>query len=614
MNWLDSWIAAWMLPLALWLLASGLDDLLVDLVWLAYVLRGGARSAPPDQRELTAAPRRRIAIWVPLWREHRVIGRMLERNLAACTYEPFEVFLGCYPNDEPTLEAAKEAAARHPNVHVALCPHDGPTSKADCLNWIYRGMLAYERERGVRFEIVVTHDAEDWIHPLELDWINYYAARYDMIQIPVFPLPTPLRHLTHGIYCDEFAEYQMKDVPVRLRMGAALPGNGVGTGYTRRAIELLAACENGSVFDAAALTEDYASGLRLFRLGCRQWFVGPHFLAHAPVATREFFPQSFRSAARQRKRWVTGIALQGWRRFGWRGRLPEIYFLWRDRKGLIGNPLSVLVNFVFLYGLLTWLIARASGTQWGLGQAVGQLWPLTATLLFQIWRMAVRCVLVARVYGWKFALGAPLRILWANLINAAATLGAVTDYAHARLRKRPLRWAKTEHRYPRRAVTVETRPRLGELLVRSGRLRPEEVEEALARKPADLRLGEYLVKLRRVDEKTVYAALSRQQDLPLVDLHADNVHRTIARSLPAAVIRRWKVLPFRVASGNLYVASPEIPSDDMERDLRRYTRLEIRFHLIPPADYDRLERAVLGSARQVVPTDRSPGRPDVRYR
>ena len=76
--------------------------------------------------------------------------------------------------------------------HRAVCPHDGPTSKADCLNWIYRYMLRYEEQHGVRFEIVVIHDAEDIIHPEALRLINYYAQDYDMVQVPVLPIATPL--------------------------------------------------------------------------------------------------------------------------------------------------------------------------------------------------------------------------------------------------------------------------------------------------------------------------------------------------------------------------------------------------------------------------------------
>ena len=57
------------------------------------------------------------------------------------------------------------------------------------------------------FEVIVTHDAEDLIHPDSLRWINHYMQEYDMVQVPVLPLPTPGRRLTHGVYCDEFAEF-----------------------------------------------------------------------------------------------------------------------------------------------------------------------------------------------------------------------------------------------------------------------------------------------------------------------------------------------------------------------------------------------------------------------
>ncbi|MBZ5623773.1 MAG: glycosyltransferase, partial [Acidobacteriia bacterium] len=155
--WLDDWIAACLVPLAVWILVSGLDDLFISLVYLT----GGKRFEWPGDSELQQAPERRIAILVPLWREHNVIGQMLDHNLSAIRYQNYDVFVGAYPNDEPTVRAVTEAASRHPRVHLAMCPHSGPTSKGDCLNWIYRGMEMYEARHGVRFEVITTHDAED---------------------------------------------------------------------------------------------------------------------------------------------------------------------------------------------------------------------------------------------------------------------------------------------------------------------------------------------------------------------------------------------------------------------------------------------------------------------
>ncbi len=79
----------------------------------------------------------------------QVIGRMLEHNLASIRYPDYHIFAGAYPND--ALDAGRRARGRcdrFPNVHLALCPHDGPTSKADCLNWIYQRLSARGEESG----------------------------------------------------------------------------------------------------------------------------------------------------------------------------------------------------------------------------------------------------------------------------------------------------------------------------------------------------------------------------------------------------------------------------------------------------------------------------------
>src|SRR5277367_2650807 len=243
---------------------------------------------------------------------------MVEHNASAINYSNYHFFIGAYPNDDPTLDAVRDLEARFPHVHLAVCPHNGPTSKADCLNWIYQRMLLFEEHHSTSFELVVTHDAEDLIHPEAFSLINHYADDFDMVQVPVLPLPTPLTDWVHGMYCDEFAEWQMKDMPARQLMGSFVPSNGVGTGFTREALEKLANAERNLIFEPSCLTEDYENGLRLHRLGCKQMFVPLTMSSSKPgatlVATREFFPQTARTAIRQRSRWIQGIALQCWER------------------------------------------------------------------------------------------------------------------------------------------------------------------------------------------------------------------------------------------------------------------------------------------------------------
>jgi len=581
----------WLLaPLAWAILLSGLDDLVVDAFWLcAWIkakVRPAARLFPPGERQLDSAPQRRIAILVPLWHEHAVIAKMLEHNFAAIRYTDYHIFAGCYPNDALTQEAVQSAAARFPKVHLALCPHDGPTSKADCLNWIFQHVLLAEEERGEPFEVIVTHDAEDLIHPEELRWINYYSGRFDFIQTPVLALPTPLRDFTHGVYCDEFAEYHTRDMTVRAISGGFVPSSGVGTGYRREALERLARASSNRIFDPEALTEDYVNGLRLFRLGCTQAFVPLGLGSGAPdlVATRELFPQSWGAALRQRTRWVTGIALQGWQQFGWRGTPGEVYWLWRDRKGLIGNPLSLLANAMFVYGVATSLWTR-------IGPAAARV--SIATLALQLVRTGIRMGCVARIYGVVFSLGVPFRAVYGNALNTVATFHAVGRYAVARAMGRPLKWLKTEHAYPSRATLLSHKRRLGDILTGSGYLTPEALASALESLPPSLRLGEHLVDTGRLSDETLYEALSLQQGLPVVQLEPELVPIEVARALPEQLVRQWKVLPFRVADGDLYLAGPEIPTPEVTRAMRPFTSLELRFHLITPAEFEKLVVALL---------------------
>ena len=431
----------------MWFLLSGLDDLFIGVV---YLVSARKKFRWPSAAELDCAPRRRIAILVPLWREEGVIAQMLERNLTIIRYREYEIFAGAYPNDDRTIRAVLEIARHNPRVHLAICPDNGPTSKGDCLNRAYRSMEDYEAAHGPRFEIVVTHDAEDLIHPESLRIINWFSRDYQMIQVPVLPLPTSLGELTHGVYCDEFAEYQTKDIPARQRLGGFLPANGVGTGFSRTALERLATERQGEVFDPQCLTEDYETGCRLHELGFRQLFAPLRFDAGAPMATREYFPKNFGAAVRQRSRWVAGIALQGWQRHGWRAPWAQRYWFWRDRKGLAGNLLSPVANLLFLYCLGRFLAAGANGRLGEIAPAVPCWLPslCLATFGLSVAQTAMRMWASAGIYGWIFAAGVPVRTLWANLVNCAATVEALQQFSASRLKSRALEWRKTDHVYP----------------------------------------------------------------------------------------------------------------------------------------------------------------------
>jgi len=451
MVWLDCWVAALLVPLAAWVLLSGLDDLFINL---AYLCRGRKQFDWPDESELDRSPERRIAILVPLWHEDGVIERMLERNLATIRYRNYDIFAGVYPNDKPTVRAVQRVARRNSRVHLSMCPHGGPTSKGDCLNHAYRCMKNHETSRGIRFEIVMLHDAEDLVHPESLRLVSFFSRDYQMVQVPVLPLPTGWRDVTHGVYCDEFAENQSKDIPVRQRLGGFLPACGVGTGFERAALDRLGAQRDGRIFDPKSLTEDYDTGYCFHALGFRQVFLPVRMEPGGAVATREYFPRTFRTAARQRSRWVAGIALQGWERHGWQVPWRQAYWFWRDRKGLAGNLLSPAINLLFLYGCAGYFTSACGCQPWRLGALIDQRLAIvySATFMLSAMQTGMRVWLCSRVYGWRFAAGAPLRMPWANLVNCAATTAALVQFIRARRSRQTLAWRKTEHVYPGQAI------------------------------------------------------------------------------------------------------------------------------------------------------------------
>jgi adsorption protein B len=335
---------------------------------------------------------------------------MVTHNVTAIRYTNYHLFLGGYPNDTATLDEIRAMEDQFPHVHLSLVPHDGPTSKADCLNWAFQTMLLYEEQSGARFDGIITHDAEDMIHPDSLRWISHYLSHYDMVQVPVLALPTPLTELVHGIYIDEFSEFQTRDLQVRDSLGGFLPGSGVGAGFSAGRLkpwpgQPKTASSNPPASPKTMKTASASATSASAKPFCR--FASPR--AH-PWPPARSSPAPGAPPSSRRTRSATGIVWQGAERHGWQGGWRQWWWHWRDRKGVIGHPVGVLCNLLFLYGLL-WpeRLLALPGAQW-----------LPLTFAFALLQAAIRVGIVQRFYGWPMALLSPLRIPVANWINASA--------------------------------------------------------------------------------------------------------------------------------------------------------------------------------------------------
>ena len=622
MFWLDRLIAEVLAPLAVWVFINGLDDLVIDFFYV-YLRLGGHHASPSPQalEHSASASQRKIALMIPCWQEDKVIEQMLDHNLAEIDYENYDFWLGVYPNDPATLAKVNASEKKSPRVRHVICSNDGPTTKADCLNTIVRGIRRHEEMTGECYEIIQQHDAEDLIPRLALQRANQEIGRYGMVQFPVLPLKTPLTSLAHGTYCDEFAEFHLKELFVRSRLGGFIPSAGVGTAYRREVIERLTEQNGGEPFDSESLTEDYFAGLQVHRLGYPQLFVVPPGAFPAeqewnaakagsgtPLgneATRAYFPRTVRQAIRQRSRWAIGIALQSWQRFGWDAGAGQLYWLWRDRKGLLNHPAAMLANLVFFYAVGRLAGARLTDGDWHLGM-LGALpaavaWLLLANVILLAWRLVVRGAFGWSVYGWRHALATPLRAPFSNLINCCSAIGALAKFVAARLSKQPLAWTKTEHSYPiGDALTVHKR-RLGEILVAARQIGHGDLDEALAAAEGNERIGEYLVRKGLLREAQIQEALSSQRGLPFRQLGREDVEPKALRTIPAPTAKHLGVIPFRVdETKRLWLAGTEVPDEALRQTISRYSPLPQGFVLITRSNFDELARAVLSQT--------SPGR------
>jgi bacteriophage N4 adsorption protein B len=452
-------MVAWLLPAAareLTLFAAagvfvgGIDDVIVDLIWMwravsRRLLRHHYRVPALTAATLVrpTAPGR-IAIFVACWQESGVIRHMLQSSLDRLVHHDYRIYVGTYPTDQETR--AEVRAVRDARVRIVGGDRPGPTTKAECLNRLWRALRRDEQLSGTKYKAIVLHDAEDVVHCCELQLFDLMIESFDMVQLPVLPLidrRSRKASWISGHYADEFAESHGRQLAVRAALGVGLPLAGVGCAFSRSAIDKIAGANGGNPFDESSLTEDYEIGLKLSGFGGKAAFVAMAAAPGAPlVATRAYFPATFEAAIRQKTRWITGIALAGWDRLRWRGGILECWMRLRDRRSilaacvLMGAYVSLLLN-AFCFEL-----------------HIHAHWPwwsrplLTTTFGLLVWRLLMRALAVSRIYGVVEGCRAVPRIFIANIIAICAAHRALTRYVPGGVP----RWDKTTHEYPEGAV------------------------------------------------------------------------------------------------------------------------------------------------------------------
>jgi adsorption protein B len=414
------------------------------------------------------------------------------------------------------------------------------------------------------------------------------------VQIPVFALERPWHQFVAWTYADEFARNHLKDMLLRERLGAFVPSAGVGTAFSRKALEMVAATSE-DLFPEGALTEDYQVGLRLHERGLQTIFVSRRLspagkkrpaTAAAYVATREYFPDTMRTAIRQKSRWVAGICLQSWREMGWRGNVATRYTLYRDRKGVVAN-VCALFGWVFVAAALIMDV-------WGYfdRKVVVPIMPFTAfnvilftfVLFATLFEMLQTASFVTWIYGPFEGVLSMIRTPVAVTINGFATFRAIYLFLKSVVSGRPMVWAKTSHVFPSEAALAEFRRQIGELLVERGSITSAQLEDALEEQRQDGGLiGEILVRRGSVGESDLVNALAFQSGATVIDDCRVEFDNSVGANASLDVLYRLEANPIGRAGDRVLVAASRPLNDAELNELRAEFKADITRALAAPS-------------------------------
>jgi len=558
---------------------SSIDDLIIDILywWRQWVRLFDFWGRPPKQARLDAHPEKMIAIMVPAWQESDVIANMVANTNKTFDYARYKIFVGVYANDPDTAREVEKVRQRFPNTYRAEVPHDGPTSKADCLNWLVQNILLHEQRTGERFDVFMMHDAEDVVHPYGLKTVNWFIEDNGMIQMPVLSMDRQWHKLVACHYMDEFAEFHTKDLPVRSDISRMTPSAGVATAFARSAMLALVREKDGQPFNTDSLTEDYDVAHRLSALGYPSEFIRYH--ARVPrqrkrwfgqgevsvmrrelVATKEFFPDRFQTSVRQKTRWMLGISYLGWKQLGWFGDLANRYYLFRDRKALFTSPVGALAYLIVLQVLGYWGIVAIWPQAATLPPLIDQAWVwwlVGLNFLFLVNRILHRAWFTGINHGLKHVPLTPVRIVVSNLIGFGAFFRSLRQYISHLITGRTIAWDKTQHSYPS-LTELQRGGRVGDVLRFWNHLSEGDLETALAAQKVSYRpIGLLLLDLGLVEDEHLAEAFAERGEVYASIFDPFQIEDSVLWLLTPEQAARFAAVPLRRQNGTVDVALAE---------------------------------------------------------
>lgn len=157
---------------------------------------------------------------------------------------------------------------------------------------------------------------------------------------------------------------------------------------------------------------------------------------------------------------------------------------------------------------------------------------------------------------------------------------------------------------------MNTRKRLGDLLVEANMLLPEQLEEALVNKSREERLGDYLIKQQLITEQQLIEVLERQLGIPHIHLSQYVIEPDLLHLVPKELAKRGRLMPVRRENNKLLIAMADPMDYFIIEELRMVTGCQIETSIATKDDifraitkYYDLQESMEDALEDLAPTD-----------
>ena len=122
--------------------------------------------------------------------------------------------------------------------------------------------------------------------------------------------------------------------------------------------------------------------------------------------------------------------------------------------------------------------------------------------------------------------------------------------------------------------------RMGEVLVRMGKLTQQQVDEAVEESRLSReRFGQYLVKRGVVTAAELCRALALASGMPTTDLHDANIRRTFREIFPLEIMKRYEFIPFDASDKVVCIATGSPFPEPVLKEIKELTKKRVEVFL-----------------------------------